>query len=67
MNPLYSQFGFNPTNFLGQLNALKSRGGDPNMMIQQMLNSGQITQQQYNSAVQRAQQIMSMLTPSAHR
>lgn len=61
MNPLYSQFGFNPTNFLGQLNALKAKGGDPNMMIQQMLNSGQISQQQYNDAVNKARQIMSML------
>ena len=67
MNPLYQQFGFNQTSFWGQLNALKSKGGDPNQMIQEMLNSGKITQQQYNSAVQRAEQIMQMLTPSAHR
>ena len=60
MNPLYQQFGFNQSDFLGQLNKLKAKGGDPNQMIQEMLNSGKITQQQYNSAVQRAQQIMSM-------
>lgn len=41
--------------------------GDPRQQIQQMLNSGQITQQQYNNAVQIAQQIQSMLTPSVHR
>lgn len=57
----------NPMQFMQQLNQLKSRGGDPNQMIQQMLNSGRITQQQYDAAVRRAQQIQQMLTPSAHR
>ena len=67
-NDLYKQMqGFNQQNFMSQLNELKAKGGDPNQMIQQMLNSGKITQAQYNSAVQRAQQIMQMLTPSAHR
>ena len=53
--------GFDQNGFLKSLNELKSRGGDPNQMIQQMLNSGKITQNQYNAAVQRAQQIMRML------
>ena len=53
--------------FMQALNKLKSQGGDPNQMIQEMLNSGRITQEQYNSAVQRAQQIQQMFTPSAHR
>lgn len=67
-NELYKQMqGFNQQSFMSQLNELKAKGGDPNQMIQQMLNSGKITQAQYNSAVQRAQQIMQMLTPSAHR
>lgn len=35
--------------------------GDPRMRIQQMLNSGQVSQNQYNQAVQMAQQIQSML------
>ena len=52
---------FNPNQFMQSLNELKSKGGDPNQMIQQMLNSGRITQAQYNFAVRRAQQIMSML------
>lgn len=59
--------GFNPNQFMQALNNLKSQGGDPNVMIQQMLNSGKITQAQYNNAVSRANQIMQMLTPSAHR
>ena len=61
MNPLYQQFGFNQNDFLGQLNALKAKGGDPQQMIQQMLNSGRISQAQYDAAVSRANQIMSML------
>lgn len=57
----------NPMQFITQLNQLKSKGGDPNQMIQQMLNSGRVTQGQYDAAVKQAQQIMKMLTPSAHR
>ena len=57
----------NPMQFMQQLNQLKSRGGDPNQMIQDMLNSGKVTQAQYDAAVKRAQQIQQMLTPGAHR
>lgn len=46
---------------------LKRQVSDPNQVIQQMLNSGRITQAQYNSAVQRAQQIMRMLPTSVRR
>ena len=53
--------------FMQQLNQLKAKGGDPNQMIQQMMNSGRISQQQYDAAVRQAQQIQQMLTPSAHR
>ena len=63
---LYRQM-FDNNNFIKQLNELKSKGGDPNQMIQQMLNNGKITQAQYNMAVQRAQQIMQMLPTSARR
>lgn len=41
--------------------------GDPKQQIQQMLNSGQITQAQYDQAVQTARQLQQMLPPSAHR
>ena len=57
----------NPMQFMQQLNQLKSRGGDPNQMIQQMLNSGRVTQTQYDNAVKMAQQISQMFTPSGHR
>lgn len=52
---------FNVNQFMRGLNELKSKGGDPNQMIQQMLSSGKITQSQLNMAVNRAQQIMRML------
>lgn len=58
---------FSPQSFMSQLNKLKAKGGDPNQIIQQMLNSGKITQVQYNMAVQRAQQIMQMLPTSVRR
>ena len=59
---LFNQMNqFNPNQFLQSLNQLKSRGGDPNMMIQQMLNSGRISQAQLNAATNKAQQIMRML------
>lgn len=57
----------NPTEFMNQLNQLKAKGGDPNLMIQQMLNTGRVSQSQYNNAVRMAQQIQGMLTPSGHR
>lgn len=67
-NSLYQQMqGFNTNNFMKQLNDLKAKGGDPNQIIQNMLNSGKITQAQYNMAVQRAQQIMQMLPTSVRR
>lgn len=57
----------NPMQFMQQLNQLKSRGGDPNQMIQQLMNSGRVSQAQYDSAVKQAQQIQQMLTPGGHR
>ena len=41
--------------------------GDPKQQVQQMLNSGQISQEQYNQAVQTAQRLQQMLPSSAHR
>lgn len=46
---------------------LKSQGGDPNQMIQQMLNSGRVSQAQYDAAVKRANEIQKMLAPGARR
>lgn len=63
MNKLYEQMGpQNPyQNMIKQFEEFKKNfSGDPQQKIQQMLNSGQITQQQYNQAVQKANMIRSM-------
>lgn len=62
-----SMGGFDQNGFMKSLNELKSQVSDPNQAIQQMLNSGRISQQQLNAATSKAQQIMRMLTPSARR
>ena len=36
--------------------------GDPRQQVQNLLNSGKVTQQQYNNAVQMAQQLQRMMT-----
>ena len=52
----------NPQAVMQQIQNLKNVfHGDPNQQIQQMLNNGTVSQQQYNEAVQKAQQIMRML------
>jgi hypothetical protein len=59
-NPLFNQMTGN--GLLQQLQQFaQSFKGDPRQQIQQMLNSGRITQQQYNDAVQKAQQLQKML------
>ncbi len=35
--------------------------GDPRMKVQELLNSGKVSQQQYNHAVQMAQQMQKMM------
>ena len=61
MNPLYQQMM--PQNNLAQKFAqFKANfNGDPRQQIQQMLNSGRITQQQYDAAVQTANQIRNIV------
>lgn len=64
MNPLYEQMNNqqNMNGFMQRLEYLKRTfKGDPNAKIQEMLNSGQITQEQYNRAVQQASQIQRLL------
>ena len=69
MNPLYKMMNPNQgvSAFMDRLNQLKSKGGDPEQMIQEMLNSGKVSQAQYDSAVKQANQIMPMLAPSGRR
>jgi hypothetical protein len=35
--------------------------GDPQQQVQQLLNSGRVSQDQYNAAVQKAQQLSRLL------
>ncbi len=41
--------------------------GNPRADIQNLVNSGRISQAQYNQAVQMAQQLQAMLMPSGRR
>lgn len=40
----------------------KNFKGNPQQQIQQMLNSGKVSQAQYNAAVQKAQMLQKMLS-----
>ena len=59
-NPLYDQFGqVNNDNIMNRFKQFQQTfKGDPRQMIQNMLNSGQITQEQLNSAMNKANQLM---------
>ena len=60
-NPLYQQM--NPMNGLVQRfqQFRQMFQGDPRQQVQQLLNSGRVSQDQYNRAVQMAQQLQKML------
>lgn len=52
----------NVGNFMTQLQQFqRTLQGDPRQQIQQMLNTGQISQQQFNQAAQMATQIQRMM------
>jgi hypothetical protein len=62
-NPLFNAMNNNPMNMnaLQRFNQFKQMfKGDARQQIQQMMNSGQITQEQYNRAVQMANEYMKM-------
>lgn len=64
MNELYKEMNKNsfPQNIWQQVNAIKQKmGGDPNQHIQNLLNSGRITQDEYNRAVQKVEQMRKMM------
>ena len=51
-----------PMNILQQFMQFRQMfRGDPRQQVQQMLNSGKVSQEQYNQAVQLAKQLQSML------
>ena len=60
-NPLYESLNKN-NNIIQQFNQFRRNfKGDPKQRVQQMLNSGKISQSQYNQAVQKAQLLQSLL------
>lgn len=63
-NPLFNMMGgINPMNMLMQrLQQFRNMfTGDPRQQIQQLMNSGKVSQETYNQAYQQAQQIQRML------
>ena len=66
MNQLFRQLNQNQNgmgnDIVSRFNQFRqSFSGDPQKMIQQMLNSGRVSQAQYNDAVQKAQALSKML------
>lgn len=72
MNPLFNLLGGNNAqlpgpfgnmqNFMSQFNQFKQAfQGDPKQQVQQLLNSGQMSQQQFNQISQMATQIQRMM------
>lgn len=53
--------GFNMNKFQEDLNKIKTSGVNPDEVIQNLMNSGRISQQQYNEACQKAKLIHQMM------
>lgn len=68
-NPLFQMFGNAMPNGFGQMGNIFQQfqqfknnfKGDPRQQVQQLLNSGKITQEQYNQAVQMANAFQKMI------
>ena len=63
-NPLYQQqINQQPmNNIIQRFQQFKQTfSGDPRQQVQQLLNSGKVSQQQYNNAVQMANQLQRMM------
>ena len=61
MNPLYQQM-MPQNNIMQRFAQFRQQfQGDPRQQVQQLLNSGKITQQQYDAAVRQANQLRQML------
>lgn len=56
---------FNPNMLMQFMNFQQNFRGNPQQMVQQMLSSGQVSPQQYQNAVNTAQQLMSMFSPNS--
>lgn len=61
MNPLYNEIQNKNGNMLQRFQQFRQNfKGDPQQQVQQLLNSGRVSQSQYNQAVQMAQQFQRM-------
>jgi vancomycin permeability regulator SanA len=68
-NPLYKQMGNASAPGMSNFQNLMQRfqqfrqafSGDPRQQVQNLLNSGRVSQTQYNNAVQMAQQLQRMM------
>lgn len=63
MNPLFQQMNNNTQNpIIQRFQQFKQQfRGNPQEQVQQLLNSGKITQEQYNRAVQTANSLMQII------
>lgn len=65
-NPIYQALGGNnQSNMLQQFQQFMNqmRGKDPNVIIQEMISSGKVSQQQLDAAQRQAQQMQQMFEP----
>lgn len=64
-NNLYNSIGMNNnpmTNIISQINQFKNNfKGNPRAEVERLLNSGQMSQEQFNQLAQMAQQIFPMI------
>lgn len=61
-NPLYSMMGNPMMQMVQQFKQFRDTfQGDPRQQVQQLLNSGKVSQEQYNQAVQMANAMAQML------
>ena len=56
-----------PNMLMQFMNFQNSFRGNPQQMVQQLLNSGRVSPQQYQNAVQMANQFQQMFTPYGRR
>ena len=63
MNPFFQAMG--QPNMMQQFQAFMNqmKGKDPNSMIQELVSSGQVSQQQLDQAQRQAQQMAAMFEP----
>lgn len=68
-NPIFQMFGNMMPNNMGQFGNIIQQfqqfrnnfHGDPRQQVQQLLNSGRVSQEQYNQAVQMANMLQKMI------